>query len=56
MTRTAPLSSLWLSTQTAKSYILAPDGLKVGDTVMAGPTADIKPGNALPLRTSPSVP
>ena len=31
-----------------KSYILAPEGLKVGDTVMAGPNADIKPGNALP--------
>ena len=33
----------------AKSYILAPDGLKVGDTIMAGPNADIKPGNALPF-------
>ena len=31
-----------------KSYILAPVGLKVGDKVVAGPTADIKPGNALP--------
>ena len=37
----------------AKSYILAPDGLKVGDKVMAGPTADIKPGNALPLANIP---
>ena len=37
----------------AKSYILAPDGLKVGDKVMAGPTADIKPGNALPIRNIP---
>ena len=37
----------------AKSYILAPDGLKVGDKVMAGPTADIKPGNALPLADIP---
>ena len=36
-----------------KSYILAPDGLKVGDTVMAGPNADIKPGNALPLANIP---
>ncbi len=36
-----------------KSYILAPDGLKVGDKVMAGPTADIKPGNALPLADIP---
>ena len=37
----------------AKSYILAPDGLKVGDKVMAGPTADIKPGNALPMANIP---
>ena len=36
-----------------KSYILAPDGLKVGDTVMAGPNADIKPGNALPMANIP---
>ena len=37
----------------AKSYILAPDGLKVGDTIMAGPNADIKPGNALALNRIP---
>ena len=37
-----------------KSYILAPDGLKVGDKVMAGPSADIKPGNALPLTNAPT--
>ena len=36
-----------------KSYIIAPDGLKVGDTVIAGTTADIKPGNALPLANIP---
>ena len=36
-----------------KSYIIAPDGLKVGDMVMAGPNADIKPGNALPLSAIP---
>ena len=36
-----------------KNYIIAPDGLKVGDTVMAGPNADIKPGNALPLTAIP---
>ena len=36
-----------------KSYILAPEGLKVGDTVMAGPSADIKPGNALPFANIP---
>src|SRR5579875_3821703 len=36
-----------------KRYILAPVGLKVGDTVESGPQADIKPGNALPLADIP---
>ncbi len=36
-----------------KRYILAPEGLKVGDTVMSGADADIKPGNALPLANIP---
>jgi len=36
-----------------KRYIIAPVGLKVGDTVMSGPQADILPGNALPLRNIP---
>ncbi len=36
-----------------KRYILAPVGLKVGDTVISGPGADIKPGNALPLVNIP---
>lgn len=36
-----------------KRYIIAPLGLKVGDTVMSGPQADILPGNALPLRNIP---
>lgn len=36
-----------------KRYILAPHGLKVGDTVSAGTDADIKPGNALPLTNIP---
>src|SRR5215468_9196240 len=36
-----------------KRYILAPLGLKVGDTVVAGLGADIKPGNALPLGNIP---
>ncbi len=36
-----------------KRYILAPVRLKVGDTVMSGPEADIKPGNTLPLRNIP---
>ena len=37
-----------------KRYILAPVGLKVGDVVSAGPDADIKPGNALPLTNIPT--
>ena len=36
-----------------KRYILAADGLKVGDTVRSGEDADIKPGNALPLKNIP---
>jgi large subunit ribosomal protein L2 len=37
----------------AKAYILAPLGLKVGDTVVSGPQADIKVGNTLPLKDIP---
>jgi large subunit ribosomal protein L2 len=36
-----------------KRYILAPLNLNVGDTVMSGPEADIKPGNTLPLSNIP---
>ncbi|MEW6719126.1 MAG: 50S ribosomal protein L2 [Thermodesulfobacteriota bacterium] len=36
-----------------KRYILAPTGLSVGDTVMSGAGADIKPGNALQIRNIP---
>ncbi|MCJ7829819.1 MAG: 50S ribosomal protein L2, partial [Desulfobacterales bacterium] len=36
-----------------KRYILAPVNLTVGDSVMSGPEADIKPGNSLPLRSIP---
>ena len=36
-----------------KRYIIAPSGLKVGDVVEAGPSADIKPGNALALKDMP---
>lgn len=36
-----------------KRYILAPDGLKVGESVVSSRNADIKPGNALPLRYVP---
>ena len=36
-----------------KRYIIAANGLKVGDTVVSGASADIKPGNALPLVNIP---
>jgi large subunit ribosomal protein L2 len=36
-----------------KSYILAPQGLRPGATVESGERADIRPGNALPLRSIP---
>jgi large subunit ribosomal protein L2 len=36
-----------------KRYIVAPLGLKVGDKVMSGEEAEVKPGNALPLRKIP---
>jgi large subunit ribosomal protein L2 len=37
-----------------KRYILAPDGLKVGDTVMSGANSEIKTGNHLPLSKIPA--
>ena len=37
-----------------KRYILAPVGLNVGDTVMSGNNAEIKPGNAMPMRSMPT--
>ncbi|MGQ9496866.1 MAG: 50S ribosomal protein L2 [Desulfotomaculales bacterium] len=37
-----------------KRYILAPAGLEVGQTVVSGPDADIKPGNTLPLKHIPT--
>jgi large subunit ribosomal protein L2 len=37
-----------------KRYILAPNGLQVGDRVESGEGADIRPGNALPLRAIPT--
>ncbi len=36
-----------------KRYILAPLGLRVGDVLNSGPDAEIRPGNALPLRSMP---
>jgi len=34
-------------------YILAPNGLKVGDRIMSGPTAEVRVGNSLPLKNIP---
>jgi large subunit ribosomal protein L2 len=36
-----------------KRYILAPVGLRVGDTVVSGPQAEIRPGNSLPISSIP---
>jgi len=36
-----------------KRYIIAPIGLKVGDAILAGPTAEIRPGNSLPISNIP---
>jgi len=36
-----------------KSYILAPNGISVGDEIVAGATVDIKPGNCLPMANIP---
>lgn len=36
-----------------KAYILAPEGLKIGEKVASGPQAEVKPGNHLPLRNIP---
>lgn len=36
-----------------KRYIIAPVGLQVGDRIMSGPGAEIRPGNALPIRNIP---
>ena len=38
----------------AKAYVLAPQGVKVGDQIESGEGADIRPGNALPLRAIPT--
>ena len=37
-----------------KRYIVAPVGLNVGDTIMSGPKAEIKPGNCLPMKYMPT--
>jgi large subunit ribosomal protein L2 len=51
--RTANIALLHY-TDGIKTYILAPKGLKVGDIVESGSNADIKPGNALPLKDIPT--
>ena len=51
--RTANIALLHY-TDGIKTYILAPKGLNVGDVVESGATADIKPGNALPLKNIPT--
>ena len=50
--RTARLALLYYA-DGVKSYILAPVGLKVGDTVLSGKQAEIRPGNCLPLSNIP---
>jgi large subunit ribosomal protein L2 len=37
-----------------KRYIIAPVGLNVGDTIMSGPKAEIKPGNSMPMKYMPT--
>ncbi len=51
--RTARIALLYYA-DGEKRYIIAPLGLKVGDTVMAGPEAEIRPGNAMPIASIPT--
>lgn len=50
--RTARLALL-IYNDGEKRYIIAPVGLKVGDSVVAGPNVDIRPGNSLPIANIP---
>ena len=50
--RTAYIALLQ-DTEGTKSYVIAPEGLKTGDVIYSGPTADIKPGNTLPIANIP---
>jgi len=50
--RTARLALLFY-VDGEKRYIISPLELKVGDTVMSGPTAEIRPGNSLPISNIP---
>ncbi|MFH1524980.1 MAG: 50S ribosomal protein L2 [Chloroflexota bacterium] len=50
--RTARLALLFYA-DGEKRYIVAPLGLKVGDTILSGPQAEVRPGNCLPLSNIP---
>jgi large subunit ribosomal protein L2 len=50
--RTARIALLFYA-DGEKSYILAPDGMKVNDVIMSGEKAEMKPGNAMPLANIP---
>ena len=50
--RTARLALLFYA-DGVKTYIVAPLGLKVGDMVLSGPTAEVRPGNCLPIANIP---
>jgi large subunit ribosomal protein L2 len=50
--RTAHIALLFY-TDGEKRYIIAPNGLKVGDKVSSGPEAEVRVGNAIPLRFIP---
>ncbi len=51
--RTARIALLYYA-DGEKRYILAPDGLKMGDTVLSSRNADIQPGNCLPIGVIPT--
>ncbi len=50
--RTARLALLFYA-DGVKTYIVAPLGLKVGDTVYSGPGAEVRPGNSMPISSIP---
>ena len=50
--RTANIALLFYA-DGEKRYIIAPNGLKVGDTLMSGVDAEVRPGNALPMKNIP---
>src|SRR5260370_7009860 len=51
-----PFIALVKYTDGTQAYILAPQRLAVGDTVLAGNYVDVKPGNCVPLPTTPTAP